>query len=79
MGDAFDDYEERYMDPFDACISDRAQKESKVCDTCGEKNLHWEKHNGRWRLFSGIMPHVCDESSALEDFEGEFDDYDLDN
>lgn len=40
------------------------------CKRCGKGGLHWEEDNGNWRLANakGLL-HVCDTSSAADDFE----------
>lgn len=42
------------------------------CKRCGKDGLHWEDDNGKWRLFKGCTPHVCDEDKVQRNLASEF-------
>jgi len=38
------------------------------CRCCKKKNLHWQQHNGKFRLFDGRGIHKCPKNPLKENF-----------
>lgn len=57
MGDITDMIFDMWGDPYD---DELLECNDRVCNYCGEENLHWGKVGDKWRLFNDDgNQHIC--------------------